>query len=53
MFYFICEMENKGRTCENKNSTERDNNQDVAGIRRAAAAYPNISHHPPNLNCFL
>ena len=48
----ICALDNKGCTPEIKNSTAQDNNQDVAGIRRAAQLPPNI-HLNPFQNCFL
>ena len=53
-FYFFCKLNNKGRAPEIKNSTAENNNQDVAGIRRAAPQLPpNIFLHPTNQNCFL
>ena len=52
LIYVICEIDYKGRTPEIKNSTAQDNNQDVAGIRRAAHLPANI-HLNPNHNCYL
>ena len=52
-FSFLCELEKKCPTLENKNGTEE---QDIARIGRAAAQPvlpPNIGVHPPNLPCFL
>ena len=53
IFYFFCKLNNQGREPEIKNSTAENNNQDVAGIRRAALQLPPNIFLQPNQNCFL
>ena len=51
IFYFICELDNYACIPDTKNSTEKDCNQDVTGIRRAAQL-PNNIFLNPNQQCF-